>query len=377
MTFDEAERKFRDLQARVQRGEPISRADYEAMVAELAVQDDRGVLWEINPRTGKWMYFDGAEWVVGRPPGHDQSTVMPITQAMTPPGATPPPMPRSQFTAATTPRPTMQTPTGTTPPPMPKSQIAPLPPRPTTTQPPQARPPGATPAPMPRPSARPAEPSAPPRPASPGSPPPESVRDARPGGGLQGALRSSPLGGPNREWIPLAIGAVVLLLCAAVLFGGSILLTGGGPFGGPTRTATRAIARATNTSLPPTPLPTSLPATPTPAPVLAKINVASANVRATPSTSGKIVTTLKNGTQITLIARSADSQWFQINVAGQPQPAWISTQVFQIVSGDPNSLPVPGAAPTPTKQSIAPPPPAAQFTPTPTVIGAPTATPKS
>ena len=43
MTFDEAERKFRDLQARVQRGEPISRADYEAMVAELAVQDDRGV----------------------------------------------------------------------------------------------------------------------------------------------------------------------------------------------------------------------------------------------------------------------------------------------------------------------------------------------
>lgn len=120
MTFDEAERKFRDLQARVQRGEPISRADYEAMVAELAVQDDRGVLWEINPRTGKWMYFDGAEWVVGRPPGHDQSTVMPITQAMTPPGATPPPMPRSQFTAATTPRPTMQTPTGTTPPPMPK-----------------------------------------------------------------------------------------------------------------------------------------------------------------------------------------------------------------------------------------------------------------
>ncbi len=369
MTFDEAERKFRDLQARVQRGEPISRADYEAMVAELAVQDDRGVLWEINPRTGKWMYFDGAEWVVGRPPGHDQSTVMPITQAMQPPGATPPPMPRPQFTAATTPRPPgpTQMPTG-----------APPPPRPPITQSPQTRPAGATPAPMPRPSARPSEPTAPPRPAPPGAPPPpESVRDARPGGGLQGALRTSPLGGSNREWIPLAIGAVVLLLCAAVLFGGSLLLTGGGPFGGPSRTPTRLASQRTNTPSLPTPFPTATPAPPTPAPVLAKINVASANVRATPSTSGKIVTTLKNGTPITLIGRSADSQWFQINVAGQAQPAWISTTVLQIASGDPTSLPVPGAAATPTKQSIAPPPPAAaQFTPTPTVIGAPTATPR-
>lgn len=390
MTFDEAERKFRDLQARVQRGEPTSRADYEAMVAELAVQDDRGVLWEINPRTGKWMYFDGAEWVVGRPPGHDQSTVMSITQTMTPPGATPPPMPRSQFAAATAPRPPTQTPTGNTPAPMPKSQIAPPPPapRPATTQPPQARPAGATPPPLPKPQFTPAmqprpgaaEPSAPPRPPSPGAPPPpESVRDARPGGGLQGALRSAPLGGPNREWIPLAIGAVVLLMCAAGLFAFSVLNNPGGFFGGPSRTPTRTVVRATSTALLPTPFPTAPPATPTTAPVLAKINVASANVRATPSTSGKIVTTLKNGTQITLIGRSADSQWFQINVAGQPAPGWISIQVFQIASGDPNSLPVPGAAaPTPTKQSIAPQPPAAaQFTPTPTVIGAPTATPSS
>jgi SH3 domain-containing protein len=375
MTFDEAERKFRDLQARVQRGEPISRADYEAMVAELAVQDDRGVLWEINPRTGKWMYFDGAEWVVGRPPGHDQSTVMPITQAMQPPGATPPPMPRPQFTAATAPRPPAPTPTGAAPPPMPKSQIAPPPPRPTTTQPAQARPAGATPAPMPRPGA----PTAAPRPAPPGSPPPpESVGAPRPGGGLQGALRTSPLGGSNREWIPLAIGAVVLLLCAATLFAGSILLTGGGPFGGPPRTPTRLLSQRTNTPALPSPFPTATLPPPTPAPVLAKINVASANVRAGPSTTAKIVTTLKNGTQITLVGRTADSQWFQINVAGQAAPAWISIQVFQIASGDPNSLPVAGAAATPTKQSIAPQPPAAaQFTPTPTVIGAPTATPTS
>ena len=387
MTFDEAERKFRDLQARVQRGEPISRADYEAMVAELAVQDDRGVLWEINPRTGKWMYFDGAEWVVGRPPGRDQSTVMPISQAVAPPpGATPPPMPKSQFAPPTTPRPTTQPPSGATPLPTTKSQFTPpSQPRPTTMVPTPIRPSGATPlptpksqftpGPQPRPGVKPPE-TRPPVQTAP--PPPESVKEGRPGG-LQGALRSSPLGGPNREWIPLAIGAVVLLFCAVALFVGANVLSSAGFLGTASRaTPTRAAAALrTNTPTLPTPLPTQPPPTPTPAPVIARINVTSANVRAAPSTTGRIVTTLKNGTQITLIARNADNQWFQINVAGQPQPSWISIQVFQIASGDPNSLPIPGAAATPTKQSIAPPPPAAQFTPTPTVIGAPTATPRS
>src|SRR5512140_1897599 len=87
MTFEEAEARFRELQARVQRGEAISRAEYEDQVSQLAVQDDRGVLWEINPRTGKWMYFDGAEWVGGTPPGRDHSTVMPAPRGPVPPTA--------------------------------------------------------------------------------------------------------------------------------------------------------------------------------------------------------------------------------------------------------------------------------------------------
>ncbi|MBI3741129.1 MAG: hypothetical protein HY257_05170, partial [Chloroflexi bacterium] len=90
MTFDEAESKFKELQARVQRGEAISRAEYEAQVSQLGVYDDKGVLWEINPRTGKWMYFDGAEWVPGRPPGRDQSTVMPLAQLANPPSTVAP-----------------------------------------------------------------------------------------------------------------------------------------------------------------------------------------------------------------------------------------------------------------------------------------------
>ena len=367
MTFDEAERKFRELQTRVQRGEPISRADYEAMVAELAVQDDRGVLWEINPRTGKWMYFDGAEWVVGRPPGRDQSTVIPVSQAMTPPpGATPPPMPRSQLapppTGATPPpMPIQARPAGATPPPTPRSAFTPAP---------QPRPAGATPPPQPRPGAAPS--------AQMSAPPPESVQEG-PGaeGGIQRTRMKSPFGGgPNREWIPLAIAAVVLLFCAVVIFAVAIF-NGGSLFGGSaTRTPTRVAVR-TSTPIPPTvalPSPTPLP--PTPVPVTAKITVTTANVRASPRT-GRVITTLKRDASITLIARSEDSLWFQINVAGQPAPAWIALEVMQITSGDPKTLPVAkAAAPSnPTQTTGAPPPTtAALFTATPTIIGAPTQT---
>src|SRR5512147_1899293 len=103
MTFEEAEAKFRQLQARVQRGEAISRAEYEDQVSLLSVTDDNGVLWEINPRTGKWMYFDGAEWVSGSPPGHDTSSVIPaigtagapVMTSVPPPAATIPQRPAS------------------------------------------------------------------------------------------------------------------------------------------------------------------------------------------------------------------------------------------------------------------------------------------
>lgn len=353
MTFDEAERKFRELQTRVQRGEAISRADYEAMVAELAVQDDRGVLWEINPRTGKWMYFDGAEWVVGRPPGRDQSTVIPVSQAMTPPpGATPPPMPRSQLAPP---------PPGATPPPMPRSQITPAA---------QPRPAGATPPPSPRPGAV--------APASMSAPPPESVQEG-PGalGGAQRMRTSSPLGGGgNREWIPLAIAAVVLLFCAVVIFGVAVL-NPGGIFGKPATPTVARTATVRPTIPPPTvTLPTLPPPTPTSIPVIAKVTATTGNVRAAPKT-GKVITTLKKNAEVTLIARSEDSQWFQINVAGQPAPGWIALEILQITSGDPKTLPIAGAAPnpTPTKQTLAPPPSAAALSSaTPTIIGGPTPT---
>jgi hypothetical protein len=338
LNFEEAEARFRELQARVQRGESISRAQYEDEVSRLAVQDKNGVLWEINPRTAKWMYFDGAEWVSGAPPGHDTSAVIPRSELAQQLGAPPPPPSAPRIP---TPPPAPSAPRMTTPPPPPAPSV---PPRPVT-PPKSSAPPNAKTSPESlKPYVRPQERIAPP--PSLGAP---EERPARP----------SPLGmfGPNREWIPLAIIAVVLLLCAIiVLVGGQFAL---GAFGvKPTNTPTR-----TPTSLPTTPIPTIVrlpsptPIPPTPVPVLAKINERLVNVRAGPSTKNKIITQLKRDTQITLIGRNEDSTWYQVNIAGQAEPGWIFGETLQITSGNPSTLPVAGAgtpaAPAPTP-SLAP-----------------------
>ncbi len=382
MTFDEAEKKFRELQARVQRGEPISRADYEEQVAQLAVQDERGVLWEINPRTGKWMYFDGAEWVVGRPPGHDQSTVMPISQLTqaAPPAPTPPTQQRPPGSATPTP----SAPARSTPSSLPTKPPSPLTPRPATTTPPSPRPAAPTP-----PSLRPAattppstRPTAPTTgaPAPKVAPSPETVQPWTqkkaptagakvPGGAQKPARVITPLAGTNREWIPLAIGAVVLLFCAIVLFVGAnfVFSSSGRP------TPTRLSVRATNTpESTVVRLPTATPPPPTPAPVLAKITERTANVRSGPGKTFKVISQLKKDNQITLVARNEAGDWFQVNVAGATQPGWIAREVLEITSGDPNSLSVSGTS-TPTPKPTAPPAP--QALPSLTPIGGPTPTP--
>ncbi|MDE3088560.1 MAG: SH3 domain-containing protein [Chloroflexota bacterium] len=339
MNFEEAEAKFRELQARVQRGEAISRAEYEEQVSQLAVQDHNGVLWEINPRTGKWMYFDGAEWVSGTPPGHDTSAVIPIPKGM--PGTSAPAQP-AFAAASSSPLP----PARSTPPPVPSRPVTP----PTASAPPAAK---SSPEAL-KPYVRPQDKTA-------GA----SVTAATaPTGGGGKPPRASPLAmfGPNREWVPLAIGAVVLLLCAVLLIGVSQFVLP--KLAGSQATPTRTLAP----TLPATPLPTRValptlpPPTATPAPVLAKVIERTVNVRSGPSTKDKIVSTLKKDAQITLVGRNADSTWFQVNLAGQSAPGWVFGQTLQIVSGDANSLPVAGPTPTPTKTTAAPPAPKATAT---------------
>ena len=80
MTFDEAEARFRELRARLEGGETMSRVEFERRVSDLAVVDARGVIWEIHPQTCHWMYFDGADWRAALPPGRDQSAVIPRSE---------------------------------------------------------------------------------------------------------------------------------------------------------------------------------------------------------------------------------------------------------------------------------------------------------
>lgn len=375
MTFDEAEARFRELQARVQRGEPISRAEYEDQVSQLAVQDDRGVLWEINPRTGKWMYFDGAEWVGGIPPGRDTSTVMPLPRGL---GAS-----SGSNAPGARPAPSIAPPPPASIAPPPSTNVAPVSPRPGTPPAPRTAVPMTT---SPRPITSPSTSAPRVSPPSPEAVPPyrrvgpEQIGGAPPAGvpGGEGmpkrGARQGPLGGPNREWVPLAIGAVVLLFCAMLLFVAGRLAFGGGLAGlGSAATPTRAAATlAPNTPVPTVVrLPTQPPPPASPAPVLAKVIEASVNVRAAPNTSGKIVSKLKKDNTISLTGRSVDGQWYQATIQGVTGPAWVFKETLQIASGDANTLPLAGpGAPTPTKPAAPAPGSGGGATPTSTPIGA-------
>jgi len=287
MTFEEAEVKFHELQARRQRGEPISRAKFEEQVSELMVQDERGVWWEIHPRTGKWMYFDATDWVEAIPPGREQLTVTSSSNPSSPfaPSLRPPQPSRSSFSSPVTPSASIS----------PRHQGVSA-----------SRTPDMLVAPIQR-------------------------------------MRMGVLQIPRRDshngWIPLAIGMFVLFSCVLSLFFG-------GRFVWDTLNAQAGSTRKSLVSLPTyTPLPTivRLPttiATLTPSPVIATVIEQRVNLRAAPSTQAKIIGKLDNGNQITLIGRNKNGDWYQVMLAGATEPGWVFGETLQIANGDPNGLPI-------------------------------------
>jgi Tol biopolymer transport system component/LysM repeat protein len=67
MQFLEAEEQYRDLEARLLRGE-LTEDDFAARAAQLRVVDKDGRRWMISVRTGRWLLFDGQGWVFAEPP---------------------------------------------------------------------------------------------------------------------------------------------------------------------------------------------------------------------------------------------------------------------------------------------------------------------
>jgi len=106
------------------------------------------------------------------------------------------------------------------------------------------------------------------------------------------------------------------------------------------------------------------------------------NIRAEASSKTKNIGTLKKDNQVTFLAQAKGEKiegqdaWYLINLPNSSQQGWVFLgKNFQILSGDPNTLPVGGAA-TPTKGAAAPPAPAGAI-PTSTVIGVIPPTPKA
>jgi hypothetical protein len=156
-----------------------------------------------------------------------------------------------------------------------------------------------------------------------------------------------------------------LLLCAILLFGGWTI---GSRFLGPTATPTRALAQVspTITRVPsPMVLPSPTPLPPTPVPVTAKVTAATLNVRAEPNSKSARVGTLRKDNQVTFLTQTkgekleGDDTWYLINLPNTTQQGWVFFgKNFQVLSGDPKTLPGGAPAPagaTPTPIGVKPP----------------------
>ncbi len=310
MDFSQAEEKFKELQARVQRGEPLTEEQYQEEMQKLMVQDDRGTFWSLDPGTGEWLYFNGTEWVPGTPPKPKPPvTPAPFVPTGTAAGAGAPATEAAAGAADLAAQPfadaAAQTPAAET-------ETVPT-------------------------YERPGE-------AQPGGIPPRPIR----GTGL-------PFGDDNSMWLPFAIGAVVLLLCAIALFFG----VRNAPF------FSTAAAKSTPTVIvqvvpsPTEEAPTDTPAavTPTrvvatPTPKVVKVTLTDRlRVRQGPGTTFTVLDTLDSGTSLVAVGRNADSSWLQVQLPNTTDLGWVSAQ-YVTVNGDVNSLPVvqdPGQKPAGTK----------------------------
>jgi hypothetical protein len=367
MDFVTAEEKFNELQARIRRGEPMSEDQYQEELAKLMVQDESGVFWSLEPGTGRWLYFNGTEWVPGMPPKQAAPPMMPG-------------VPPAADTASTYEPPLYQAP--------PSYEAPPGFEQPTTEAPSYYVPSDVT---------RPVEysgtytgaaygeetTSAPGYVPLGGSVPPEEpgamptyVRMPEPdttgvsGGGIppRPVREASPLAVPGgeRAWLPFAFGALVLLLCAVVLFfgvRGSPFFTGGTAntqaTDEPTEEVTDVLPTETVIIEPtdepqPTNEPTAEPqATPAPQPVTAAatdvLNIRQGPARTTPSL-GK----LQPQQQVTVVGRNGDATWLEIQIPENvgTGTGWVSAE-FVTVNGDVNTLPVTsgdsGGNPQPTE----------------------------
>ena len=330
--FSEAEEKFRELQARVQRGGPLSEDQYQEELAKLMVQDDHGIFWSLEPGTGCWLFFNGTEWAPGTPPRQAPSPEpMPVAEVPAEPGSG-----ASGTTEAAT---GAYAASGETP--AIETESVPTDVRTTDVR----ERAGAT------------------GPSAGGIP-------LRPVRGTFVAMAEG-----ERRWLPF-LGAMALMLCAVALFFGvrnAPFLAGAAVT--PTATEVAVMASSPTVEIVPTdtapPMATRVLTTPTPS-VVTATTTDNVRVRAGPGTKFGVLATIASGTTITAVGRNADSSWIQIQQPGKTDLGWVSAQ-FVTINGEVNSLLVvqsqPTAAPTKSQASPTKKPTMAKPTPTETPAG--------
>ncbi|MBI4890297.1 MAG: hypothetical protein HY821_06705 [Acidobacteria bacterium] len=62
MTFEEAGARYGQLRAQWQTG-MLPAEQFQQMVSQLGVQDAQGQWWQMEPSSGQWMMWNGAQWV--------------------------------------------------------------------------------------------------------------------------------------------------------------------------------------------------------------------------------------------------------------------------------------------------------------------------
>lgn len=365
MDFVTAEEKFQELQARIRRGEPLSEDQYQEELAKLMVQDDSGVFWSLEPGTGRWLYFNGTEWMPGTPPRQSAPpAAMPFqpaadayvvsqqpaaeppiepAEAFPPAAAAADAQPSSYYVPSDVTRPIDYSGGETTYPADSFGQTPSFASQASDTLPPMESEGMPTYVRMPEPETT----------APTGGIPPRPVREV------------SPLAVPGgeRAWLPFAFGALVLLLCAVILFFG---FRGLPQFSGgsanqqateePTEEVVEVLPTATVELVPtkaprPTQAPTEIPQ-PTEAPkaVTATTNEV-LNIRQGPSRTTTSLGKLQKGTTVTVVGRNGDGTWLQIQIPDKSDLGWVSAE-FVTVDGDVNTLPVVGGDSTGNAPSV-------------------------
>jgi hypothetical protein len=94
MSFNDTERRFRELKKDLDAGE-IDEREFEVELRKLQVVDDQGRYWMIGAQSGLWYFYDGEKWVQGEPPAEAEA-VAARTPPPQPPSSPPPAGPKTE-----------------------------------------------------------------------------------------------------------------------------------------------------------------------------------------------------------------------------------------------------------------------------------------